>query len=117
MIIWNDKQPIYIQVRQRIIDLILSGGAKLNEALPSVRQISADLSVNPLTITKAYQSLVELGIVEKRRGLGMFLAKNARKKLLKYEQEKFINEDWPLIAKQIKSLELDISDLINRKNK
>ncbi len=113
--IWNDKQPIYIQIRQRIIDLILSNSVKANEALPSVRQISTDLSVNPLTITKAYQSLVELGIIEKRRGLGMFLAKNARKELLKLEQEKFINQEWPLITKQIKMLELNIDDLKDKK--
>ncbi len=114
MIIWNDKQPIYIQIRQRIIDLILSGGAKEDEPLPSVRQIAADFSVNPLTVTKAYQSLLELEVIEKKRGVGMFLSTDARKKLLKYEKEQFINQEWPNIAKRIEALGLSAKDLITK---
>ncbi len=112
MVSWNDQQPIFIQVRQLIINLILSGATKPEQALPSVRQISADLSVNPLTVTRAYQSLVELGVVEKKRGLGMFLTTDARKKLLTHEREKFLTEDWPRIVAQIKSLELNLDDLM-----
>ncbi len=116
MVSWNDQQPIFIQIRQLIINLILSGSAKPEQALPSVRQISADLSVNPLTVTRAYQSLVELGIVEKKRGLGMFLATGARNKLLTHEREKFLAEDWPRIIAQIKSLELSLDDLVAKTN-
>ncbi len=110
---WNDTQPIFIQIRQIIIDLILRGEGKDDEALPSVRQISAELSVNPLTVTKAYQSLVELGVIEKRRGLGMFLTPKAREKLLRHEREKFLSEEWPRIVAQIKSLELNMADLVS----
>ncbi len=110
---WNDTQPIFIQIRQIIIDLILRGEGKDDEALPSVRQVSAELSVNPLTVTKAYQSLVELGVIEKRRGLGMFLTPNARDKLMRHEREKFLSEEWPRIVAQINSLELSVADLVS----
>ena len=70
---FNDTQPIFVQIRQRIIEMILKRTAKEGEALPSVRQISADLSVNPLTVTRAYQSLVDIGVVESRRGMGMYV--------------------------------------------
>jgi len=113
---WNDNQPIFIQIRQLIINLILSGSAKPEQALPSIRQIATDLAVNPLTVTKAYQSLVELGVVEKKRGLGMFLTPDARGKLLAHERDKFLNEDWPLIVAQIKALELTLSDLMAKTN-
>ena len=115
MTTWNDKQPIFIQIRQRIIDLILTGEGKTDEALPSVRQISAELAVNPLTVTKSYQSLVDLGIVEKKRGLGMFLTPNARAELLAHEREIFLNEEWPRISAQIKALDLDMSSLLQGK--
>lgn len=117
MVTWNDTQPIFIQIRQRIIDLILSGGVDGENPLPSVRQISAELAVNPLTVSKSYQSLVELGVVEKRRGLGMFLSKDARIILLKHERNKFLNEDWPRIHSQIKSLDLDLKDLLQSASK
>ena len=114
MTVWNDTQPIFIQIRQRIIDLILAGDGNTQEALPSVRAISSELSVNPLTVTKSYQSLVELGVIEKRRGLGMFLTENARTKLLKHEREKFLRDEWPRIHAQIKGLNLSVSDLIEK---
>jgi len=116
MVSWNDQQPIFIQIRQLIINLILSGAAKPEQALPSVRQVATEMAVNPLTVTKAYQSLVELGVVEKKRGLGMFLTPDARKKLLAHERQKFLAEDWPRIIAQIKSLELDFSDLMAQAN-
>ena len=112
MITWNETQPIFVQIRQRIIDLILSGDGNTEEALPSVRAISAELSVNPLTVTKSYQSLVDLGVVEKRRGLGMFLTKNARVELLTHEREKFLKDEWPRIYAQIKGLDLDVAELM-----
>lgn len=115
MTVWNDTQPIYIQIRQIIIDLILKGEQKNEQALPSVRHISTELSVNPLTVTKAYQSLVELGIVEKKRGLGMFLTSNARKQLLRHEREKFLGGEWPRISARIKTLGLSVADLMEDK--
>lgn len=112
MTAWNDTQPIFIQIRQRLIDMILGGTIAEGEALPSVRQISVDLSVNPLTVTKAYQSLVDLDMVEKRRGLGMYVAEGARAKLLAHEREKFLAEDWPRIRSQIEALGLDLRQLL-----
>lgn len=109
---WNETQPIFVQIRERLTDMILSAAVKEGEALPSVRQIATDLSVNPLTVTKAYQSLVDLGVIEKRRGLGMFVAEGARKELLAHEREAFLKNEWPRIVKQIKALNLDIEDLM-----
>lgn len=111
---WNDAQPIFLQIRQQLIEMILRGMIPEGDALPSVRQIAMDLSVNPLTVTKAYQSLVDLDVVEKRRGLGMYVAENARAKLLAHEREKFLAEDWPRIRSQIDALELDLKDLLGK---
>ncbi|WP_136658861.1 GntR family transcriptional regulator [Nitratireductor sp. XY-223] len=111
---WNESQPIFLQIRQRLIEMILRGTIPEGGALPSVRQIAVDLSVNPLTVTKAYQSLVELDVVEKRRGLGMYVADKARAKLLAHERAKFLTEDWPRIRAQIEALELDIGDLLDK---
>lgn len=114
MTVFNDAQPIFVQIRQQLIEMILKGAVPEGEALPSVRQIAMDLSVNPLTVTKAYQSLVDLDVVEKRRGLGMYVASNAHRKLLAHEREKFLSEDWPRIRAQIEALGLDISDLMSK---
>lgn len=110
---FHASQPIFVQIRQRLIAMILRGSVGEEEALPSVRQIAAELSVNPLTVTRAFEELVDIGVVEKRRGLGMFVAKGARAVLLTHEREKFLKEDWPRIAAQIKALELDLDSLIS----
>jgi len=111
---FHASQPIFVQIRQRLIEMILRGSVGEGEALPSVRQIAADLSVNPLTVTKAFEALVDIGVVEKRRGLGMFVAPKARATLLAHEREKFLTEDWPRIAAQIRALELDLTSLLTR---
>ncbi|MEO6395801.1 MAG: GntR family transcriptional regulator [Devosia sp.] len=110
---FNETQPIFVQIRQRIANMILSDTVKDGEALPSVRSIAADLSVNPLTVTRAYEALVDLGVVESRRGMGMFVAAGARTKLLKHEREKFLAEEWPRIRTQIDALGLDLASLLN----
>lgn len=111
---FHASQPIFVQIRQRLIGMILRKQVGEGDALPSVRQIAADLSVNPLTITKAFEALVDIGVVEKRRGLGMFVTSGAREKLLAHEREKFLEQDWPRIAAQIKALELDLSSLLKQ---
>ncbi len=93
--------------------MILNGMIAEGDALPSVRQVAADLSVNPLTVTKSYQSLVDLEIVEKRRGLGMYVTEGARTALLVHERDKFLSEDWPAIAARIAALGLRAEDLLN----
>jgi len=110
---FHSSQPIFVQIRQRLIEMILRGQAREGEALPSERQIAADLSVNPLTVTKAYDALVEIGVVEKRRGLGMFVKEGAREELLAHERRQFLKEDWPRIAARIRALELDLKQLLD----
>jgi GntR family transcriptional regulator len=114
---FNETQPIFVQIRQRIAQMILSQTAREGEALPSVRSIAADLSVNPLTVTRAYDSLVDLGVVESRRGMGMFVAAGARDKLLAHERQVFLNEDWPRIRTQIEALGLDLDSLLKEPRK
>ncbi|HWA20542.1 MAG TPA: GntR family transcriptional regulator [Devosia sp.] len=109
---FNENQPIFVQIRQRIASMILSETVKEGEALPSVRSIAADLAVNPLTVTRAYDALVDLGVVESRRGMGMFVAIGARRRLLSHEREKFLSEEWPRIRTQIESLGLDLASLL-----
>ena len=114
---FNETQPIFVQIRQRIAAMILSESAKEGEALPSVRSIAADLSVNPLTVTRAYESLVNLGVVESRRGMGMFVAAGGRDKLMAHERETFLNEEWPRIRTQIEALGLDLNTLLKGEQK
>ena len=110
---FHASQPIFVQIRQRLIEMILRGAVGEGDSLPSVRQIAAELSVNPLTVTKAFEALVDVGVVEKRRGLGMFVKTGARAELLAHEREKFLKEDWPRIAAQIRALDLDLQSLLS----
>ena len=109
---WNDKEPIYLQLKDQIKDMILAGDIAEGEALPSVRQVAIDYKVNPITVSKSYQILVDEQLVEKRRGLGMFVKPGAVKKLQVNENEQFINEDWPKILTKIQHLNLDTTQLI-----
>ena len=110
---WNDKEPIYLQLKDQIKDMILSGDIAEGEALPSVRQVAIEYQVNPITVSKSYQILVDEELVEKKRGLGMFVQMGARHKLKANENEQFINEDWPKILTKIQHLNLDTTLLIN----
>ena len=110
---WNDKEPIYLQLKDQIKDMILSGDIQEGDALPSVRQVAIDYKVNPITVSKSYQILVDEELVEKRRGLGMFVQSGAAEKLQVNENEQFIKEDWPKILNRIQTLNLDTEQLIN----
>src|SRR3981081_3593721 len=101
---WNDSQPIYRQLRDRVVDMILDGVLKEGDPLPSVRTVAAEYRVNPLTVLKGYQQLVDDGLVETRRGLGMFVNPGARNLLLQGERQKFLAEDWPRIHSTIQRL-------------
>src|ERR1700755_3174213 len=94
-ITWNDNAPIYRQLRDRVVAMILDGVLKQGDALPSVRQVAADFQLNPITVSKAYQELVDEQVVEKRRGIGMYVNDGARETLLKSERERFLREEWP----------------------
>ncbi|GAB4175755.1 MAG: GntR family transcriptional regulator [Wenzhouxiangellaceae bacterium] len=111
---WDDNQPIYLQLRQRTIAAILDGTLNEGDPLPSVRQVAVDFQINPLTVSKAYQSLVDDGIVEKRRGLGMFVVEGARSRLLADERDKFLAEEWPRIKERIHQLGLKLEDLLGQ---
>ena len=109
---WNDSQPIYRQLRDRVVEMILEGVLGDGDALPSVRNVAADYRLNPLTVLKGYQELVDEGLVEKRRGRGMFVRDGARKNLLAGERELFIEEQWPNVVATIRRLGLDLSELM-----
>jgi len=110
---WNDNQPIYRQLRDRVVAMILDGVLKEGDPLPSVRNVAADYRLNPLTVLKGYQELVDEELVEKRRGLGMYVKDGARKLLLKGERQKFLVEEWPRVQATIQRLGLDAKDLLN----
>ena len=110
---WNDNQPIYRQLRDRVVAMILDGILKEGDPLPSVRNVAAEYRVNPLTVLKGYQQLVEEGLVETRRGRGMFINAGAHNLLLNAEREKFLGEEWPRIHATIQRLGLKPEDLLN----
>ncbi|WP_137150287.1 GntR family transcriptional regulator [Devosia sp. FKR38] len=110
---FHTSQPIFLQIRQRLAQMILAGTVAEGEALPSVRQIAAELSVNPLTVTRAFEALVDIGVVEKRRGLGMFVKPGGRAELLTQERTAFLKQEWPRILGQIRALGLDPRDLLS----
>jgi GntR family transcriptional regulator len=109
---WNDGQPIYRQLRDRVVEMILDGVLKEGDPLPSVRNVAAEYRVNPLTILKAYQQLVDEELVEKRRGLGMFVRTGARNLLLEGERRKFLSDQWPRISATIQRLGLTPQELL-----
>ena len=113
-IVWNDKEPIYRQLHDRLVELILDGVFAEGDALSSIREISSEHRINHITVAKALQMLVDAGLVEKRRGLGMFVKEGAQEKLLLLEKEKFLTEDWPAICGRIDRLGLSASDLLAR---
>ena len=114
---WNDGQPIYRQLRDRVVHMILEGVLKEGDPLPSVRNVAADYRVNPLTVLKAYQELVDEELVEKRRGLGMFVKTGARDLLLRGERQKFLKEHWPRVHATIRRLGLDPKELLEAASK
>ena len=109
---WNDSQPIYRQLRDRIVAMILDGVLSEGDPLPSVRSVAAEYRVNPITVLKGYQQLVDEQLVETRRGRGMFINAGARNLLLQAERQKFLEEQWPRIHATIQRLGLTAEDLL-----
>src|SRR5215469_18570778 len=110
---WNDSQPIYRQLRDRVVAMILDGVLKEGDPLPSVRNVAAEYRVNPLTVLKGYQELVDEELVERRRGLGMFVRTGARSLLLEGERRKFLTEEWPRVQATMQRLGLKPEELLN----
>ena len=109
---WNDSQPIYRQLRDRVVAMMLDGVLKEGDPLPSVRNVATEYRINPLTVLKAYQQLVDEGLVDKKRGIGMFMNAGAKALLMQGEREKFLNEQWPEIHANIQRLGLTPGDLL-----
>jgi len=110
---WNDNEPIYRQIRDRVVAMILDGVLKEGDPLPSVRTVAAEYRVNPLTVLKGYQQLAEEQLVETKRGLGMFINAGARKLLLQSERQKFLAEEWPKVSATIQRLGLTPEELLD----
>ena len=109
---WSEDLPIYRQLRDRVVDMILEGVLTDGDALPSVRNVAAEYRLNPLTVLKGYQELVDEGLVEKRRGRGMFVTDGARQQLIKDERQRFLNKAWPEVVATIRRLGLDTDTLL-----
>ncbi|MCD9007126.1 GntR family transcriptional regulator [Luteimonas sp. XNQY3] len=109
---WSDGAPIYRQLKERVIAMMLDGVLKPGDALPSVRQVAADYQLNPITVSRAYQELADEALVEKRRGLGMFVTEEASKKLRTSERERFLHDEWPQVVERIERLGLSTRDLL-----
>ena len=109
---WNEDLPIYRQLRDRVVEMILEGVLGDGDALPSVRNVAAEYRLNPLTVLKGYQELVDEGLVEKKRGRGMFVNEGARKQLMKDERQRFLDKEWPNVVATIARLGLDADTLL-----
>jgi GntR family transcriptional regulator len=111
---WNDTTPIYRQLKDRVVGMMLDGVLKAGDALPSVRQVAAEYQLNPITVSRAYQELVDEQLVEKRRGIGMYVSEGASEKLLASERERFMREEWPALLERIRRLGLDLEQLLRQ---
>jgi len=109
---WNEHTPIYRQLKEKVLEMMLDGDLKAGDALPSVRQVAADYQLNPITVSKAYQELVDDRLVEKRRGIGMYMTEGASEKLLASERERFVREEWPAMMERIRRLGLNVGQLL-----
>ena len=111
---WTEGQPIYRQLKDLVIQRVIDGSFPEGEAIPSVRQVATDYRINHLTVGKAYQELVDMGLLEKRRGLGIFVAQGARSSLTNDEQQRFLDEELPAFAERVRMLQLDMNDVAVR---
>jgi len=113
---WNEDQPFYRQLRDRVDAMILEDVLGDGDALPSVRNVAAEYRLNPLTVLKGYQELVDEGLVEKKRGRGMFVNAGAKDKLLQAERQRFLEKEWPKVVAMISRLGLDASELLKHED-
>lgn len=109
---WSDGAPIYRQLKERVVAMMLDGLLKPGDPLPSVRQVAAEYQLNPITVSRAYQELADEALVEKRRGLGMYVTEEAARKLLINERERFLKEEWPQVMERIARLGLKVDELM-----
>ena len=114
---WSDGSPIYRQLKERVVAMIIDGQLKPGDALPSVRTVAAEYQLNPITVSRAFQELADEGLVEKRRGRGMFVLDGAPQQLLSSERQRFLTEEWPQVRERIERLGLDPAELIDPSKK
>ena len=114
---WSDGAPIYRQLKDRVVAMMLDGVLKPGDALPSVRQVAAEYQLNTITVSRAYQELADEQLVEKRWGLGMFVTEGATTRLMNSERERFLREEWPLVLERIQRLGLEPAELLDPKSK
>jgi len=114
---WHENQPIYQQLKEQVLHRILTGTLAEGDSVPSVRQVAAEERLNPLTVTRAYQLLTDEGLLEKRRGLGLFVSEGARMRAISSERETFLREEWPRIRARIDALGIDLTTLISGESK
>ena len=114
---WSEGIPIYRQLKERVIAMLLDGALKPGDALPSVRQVAAEYQLNPITVSRAYQELVDEQLVEKRRGLGMYVTEGATARLRQSERERFLREEWPQVLERMQRLGLDPAELLEPQSK
>lgn len=110
---WDDNEPIYVQLAQTVLDRIMRGTLPEGDAVPSVRQVASQERINPLTVSRGYQLLVDDGLLEKRRGLGMFVADGARDRAITQERDRFLKTQWPRIRERISVLDLTVEQLMS----
>jgi GntR family transcriptional regulator len=110
---WHDNAPIYRQLKSRVVEMVLDGFLKPGDPLPSVRQVAADFQLNPITVSRAYQELVDEQLVESRRGLGMFVIDGAHERLLESEREHFLRQEWPMVVERMGRLGLSVKALLD----
>lgn len=111
---WQDNQPIFRQLADKITEQILQGIWPEGEPLPSVRTVSADLKINHLTVMKGYQLLVDEGLVEKRRGQGMYVASGALNQLKTQQRQQFLEQQIPQIAATLTQIDMSLEDLMQQ---
>ncbi|HBO13365.1 MAG TPA: GntR family transcriptional regulator [Halieaceae bacterium] len=111
---WNDAQPIYRQLRDLVMQRVLDGSFPEGESIPSVRQVAAEYRINHITVSKAYQELVDMGLLEKRRGLGMFVRSGAQAALSSEEKRRFLDEEVPALAARARTLGVAINTIVER---
>jgi len=110
---WEENQPIYLQLRDRVVGMLLDGVLADGDPLPSVRSVAAEYQLNPLTVLKGYQMLVDQGLVESRRGKGMFVMEGARERLVIERRQQFFEREWPQVLTTIERLGLDLDELVS----
>lgn len=110
----SEERPVYLRLRDSISAMILDGKVGDGDPLPSVRSLAAEFGANPLTVAKAYQTFQDEGLIVVRRGVGMFVAEGAADRLRSAERKQFLEERWPVIAAQIRRLDLDLDALLER---